>query len=74
LRQPVFLELEDIQLHLTIVIASGLISDALSYIKRNRNQRNSVELMQHLLNGGQGMRKLRKINSSDSIATQKTQI
>jgi hypothetical protein len=63
LRQPVFPELEDIQLHLTIVIANGLISDALNYIKRNKNQRNSVELM--------GMR---KINNSDSIETQKTQI
>ena len=58
LRQPVYPELEDIQLHLTILIANGLISDALSYIKRNRNQRNSVELMEHLLNGCQEMRKI----------------
>ncbi|XP_046657785.1 protein ELYS-like [Daphnia pulicaria] len=58
LRQPVCPELEDIQLHLTILIANGLISDALSYIRRNKNQRNSVELMQHLLNGCQEMRKI----------------
>ncbi|XP_057381407.1 protein ELYS-like isoform X2 [Daphnia carinata] len=58
LRRPVCPELEDIQLHLTILIANGLISDALSYIRRNRNQRNSVELMQHLLNGCQEMRKV----------------
>ena len=58
LRQPVCPELEDIQLHLTILIANSLISDALSYIRRNRNQRNSVELIQHLLNGCQEMRKI----------------
>lgn len=58
LRRPVCPELEDIQLHLTILIANGLISDALSYIRRNRNQRNSVELMQHFLNGCQEMRKI----------------
>ena len=61
LRQPVYPELEDIQLHLTILIASGFISDALSYIRRN--QRNSVELMQHLLKGCEEMRKIRRLCS-----------
>lgn len=57
LRHPVCPELEDIQLHLTILIANSLISDALGYIRRNKNQRNSKELMQHLLCGCQEMRK-----------------
>lgn len=57
LRHPVCPELEDIQLHLTILIANNLISDALGYIRRNKNQRNSQELMQHLLCGCQEMRK-----------------
>lgn len=57
LRHPVCPELEDIQLHLTILIANSLIGDALSYIRRNKNQRNSQELMDHLLCGCQEMRK-----------------
>jgi len=57
LRHPVCPELEDIQLHLTILIANSLISDALSYVRRNKNQRNSETLMQHLLCGCREMRK-----------------
>jgi len=57
LRHPVCPELEDIQLHLTILIANSLISDALSYVRRNKNQRNSEALMQHLLCGCREMRK-----------------
>lgn len=57
LRHPVCPELEDIQLHLTILIANNLISDALNYIRRNRNQRNSVDLMLHFMSGCHEMRK-----------------
>ena len=55
-RQPVCPELKEIQLRLTILIANSLISDTLSYIRRN--QRNSIELAHHLLNGCQEMRKI----------------
>ena len=58
LRQPVCPELEDIQLHLTILVANGLVGDALGYVRRNKNQRNDRELMQHLLCGCQEMQKI----------------
>jgi Nuclear pore complex assembly len=57
-RQPVCPELEDIQLHLTILIANSQIGDALGYLRQNRNRKNNQELMQHLLCGCREMRKL----------------
>ena len=55
MRQPVCPELEDVQLHLTILIANGLVGNALSYLRRSRNQQNRVQLMHHLLSGCQEM-------------------
>ena len=58
MRQPVCLELKDVQLHLTILIPNGLVGDALSYLRRSRDQQNQVQLMHHLLSGCQEMHKL----------------
>ena len=58
LRQPACPELEDIQLHLTILIANSLVGDALAFLRQNRSRQNHLELMQHLLCGCREMRQL----------------
>jgi hypothetical protein len=47
-----------------IAMANGLIIDTVSYFKRNRNQRNSVELMKHLLNRSEEEEELMKRSSA----------
>ena len=51
MRKPPQVTVEDIRLHLTLLLANGLIREAFHYQRSHRVRNNTNDLLQHLFTG-----------------------
>ncbi|ROT67431.1 Protein ELYS [Penaeus vannamei] len=58
IRQPPKVDLDDIRLHLTLLLANGLIREAFHYQRTHRVKDNSEDLLNHLFTGCEQLGKL----------------
>nr|XP_045604615.1 protein ELYS-like isoform X1 [Procambarus clarkii] len=58
IRQPPKADLDDIRLHLTLLLANGLIREAFHYQRTHRIKNNSEDLLNHLFTGCEQLGKL----------------
>ncbi|TRY74821.1 hypothetical protein TCAL_05664 [Tigriopus californicus] len=58
IRKPPQKDLSDIQLHIAILLANGMVHEAFQYQRNRRNTRNASEMLQHFLEKAEELGKL----------------
>ncbi|XP_071534189.1 uncharacterized protein Elys isoform X2 [Panulirus ornatus] len=61
IRQPPKVDMDDIRLHLTLLLANGLIREAFHYQRSHRIKNNSEDLLNHLFTGCEQLGKLESV-------------